>query len=201
MKKRKLTPEQEAARDARRLKFKALWKQVAAMPESERLLIACKLGLVTCDGHPLSPGNQYLIFLQCPAASVLGGFRQWRKHGRSVRKGQHGAMIWVPCGGKKNEAPLDGSRSASAVADGEPAGDSDSRFIVGTLFDISQTEEIIPGKKFTPDMTEPEEQEAPAPSFSPAMVDPEPAAELPATEPSPEPMPANVAQPQDGFLF
>lgn len=177
--KRKLTPEQEQARDARRAKFKALWKQVSAMPECERILIANKLGLVTCDGHALSPGNQYLVFLQSPAASILGGFKQWQKHGRSVRKGEHGAMIWVPCGGRKNAAPLDGSNSASAVVDGESAGESDSRFIVGTIFDISQTEETTTGSKFTP------EPVASAPQFSP---EPMPAALTPAApEMSPAP--------------
>ena len=146
--KRQLTAEQQAARDARRAKFKALWKQVAAMPEIERQLMANKCGLVTCDGHPLSGGNTYLVILQCPGATVLGGFKQWQKHGRSVRKGEHGAMIWVPCGGRKNDSPLDGSNSVSAVTDGQPTGESDSRFIVGTIFDISQTEEL----KFTAEL-------------------------------------------------
>ena len=150
---RKLTPEQEQARDARRAKFKALWKQVSAMPESERILMANKCGLMTCEGHQLSPGNTYLVILQCPGATVLGGFKQWQKHGRSVRNGEHGAMIWVPCGGRKSATPLDGSNSVSAVVDGESAGESDSRFIVGTIFDISQTEEMTAqGNVIVPDM-------------------------------------------------
>lgn len=112
------------------------------MPELDRITAANKLGLVTCEGHSLSVGNQLLIALQLPGASVLGGFRHWLKHGRCVKKGEHGAMIWVPCGGRRNDQPLDGSASNSAVADVQPAGDSDSRFIVGTVFDIGQTAEL-----------------------------------------------------------
>lgn len=203
MKKRKLTPEQEAARDARRLKFKALWKQVSMMPPIERQLMADKCGLVTCEGHPLSPANTYLIILQCPGATVLGGFRQWRKMGRTVRKGQHGAMIWVPCGSRKTDAA-----PAAPTAIGEPTEDGDSRFITGTLFDISQTDEIVPGQKFTPEQAE--EQEAPA--AEPAEPAPAFIPEMPPTTAAPGKITAEAekttveatlttAATQDGFLF
>lgn len=128
-----LTPEQIAKRDARRAKFKALWKQVGAMPEAERIKLADKAGIVTCDGHALSGKNQCLVILQCPGVSVVGGFRQWLKHGRAVRKGEHGAMIWVPIGGRK-----------STGANGETVleGGDETHFTIGTVFDISQTEEF-----------------------------------------------------------
>ena len=135
---RKLTAEQEAAKKARREKFSALWKQVAAMPELERVQLANKLGIVTCEGHELSLGNTMLIALQNPTASVVGGFRQWIKHGRAVMKGQHGMMIWVPTAGKsEKEAP-----PMSVVVYGQEAPATDHRFIIGTVFDISQTQEI-----------------------------------------------------------
>ncbi len=141
--KRTLTAEQTAAKDARRARFKALWKQVAAMPEAARLEACAKLGIVTCEGSGLSIRNQILIALQLPGATVVGGFRQWLKHGRAVQKGQHGAMIWVPCGGRSNDVPLDGTAGGVAcVADGAPEGDNDRRFLVGTVFDLSQTKEI-----------------------------------------------------------
>lgn len=142
-----LTEEQKAKAAERKAKFKALWKTVAAMPELQRIQLSNKLGLVTCEGHSLSLCNQMLIALQCPGASVLGGFRQWLKHGRCVRKGEHGSMIWVPCGGgKKNDLPMDGTASGvSAIADGAPADENDTRFIIGTVFDISQTEECETG--------------------------------------------------------
>lgn len=139
---KQLTAAQIEKRDQRRNQFTALWKQVAKMPELQRIELANKLGLVTCEGHALSLGNTMLIALQRPNATILGGFRQWIKHGRAVRKGEHGCMIWVPTGGRKNDTPLDGSASNSAVADGAPESESDTRFIIGTVFDISQTEEI-----------------------------------------------------------
>lgn len=128
--KRNLTAEQITKRDERRTRFKTLWKQVADMPELERIEMSNKLGLVTCDGHALSLGNAMLIALQCPRATILGGFRQWLKHGRSVRKGEHGAMIWVPLGHKTTE-PTTGETTTES---------EDTRFIIGTMFDIGQTE-------------------------------------------------------------
>jgi len=135
--KRQLTPEQEAARKARKEKFGALWKQVAAMPELERVQLANKLGIVTCEGHELSLCNTMLIALQNPTASIVGGFRQWLKHGRCVRKGEHGIMIWCPTGGKGEVPPM-----AVIVYGSNPAPESDHRFIIGTVFDIGQTDEL-----------------------------------------------------------
>lgn len=144
--KRQMTAEQQAKHAERKAKFRALWKTVANMPELDRIQLSNKLGLVTCEGHSLSIGNQMLIALQCPTATVLGGFRQWLKHGRAVRKGEHGCMIWVPCGGRKNDLPLDGTTSGvSAVADGAPSDADDTRFIIGTVFDIAQTQEVETG--------------------------------------------------------
>jgi hypothetical protein len=142
--KKNLTPEQIAARDARKAKFRALWRQVAAMPELERVQMGNRLGLLTVDGHSLSTCNQILVGMQLPTASVVGGFRQWLCHGRAVRKDEHGAMIWVPTGGRRNDVPLDGGTSNSAIVDCQPEGPSDTRFLIGTVFDISQTQEVTP---------------------------------------------------------
>lgn len=137
--KRQLTAEQTAARDARREKFKVLWRQVKAMPELARIEMANKLGLRTVEGHELSLCNTMLVATQLPGASVLGGFRQWLKQGRAVRKGEHGAMIWVPCGAKKDSTELGVGEPTTSTESGEP---EDRRFIIGTVFDIGQTEEI-----------------------------------------------------------
>ena len=134
---KQLTEEQKAKAAERKERFKALWKQVSAMPELERVQLSNRLGLVTCEGRGLSLTNQMLIALQRPGATVLGGFRQWLKQGRAVRKGEHGCMIWVPCGAKG------GADAAAAPAgDGDAGEGSDVRFIVGTVFDIGQTEEV-----------------------------------------------------------
>lgn len=134
------TPEQKAKSQARRDQFKALWKQVADMPEAERIAQANKLGIVSCEGHGLSYKNQCLLALQNPGVTVIGGFRQWIKMGRVVQKGQHGLMIWVPCGEKTMLEP-------TKPSDGKVTeeGGSDRRFIIGTVFDISQTEVLEEG--------------------------------------------------------
>ena len=134
---KQLTAEQKAKAEERKARFKALWKQVGAMPELERIQLSNRLGLVTCEGRGLSLTNQMLIALQRPGATVLGGFRQWLKQGRAVRKGEHGCMIWVPCGAKGGA-----DAAASPEGTGEAAEGVDVRFIVGTVFDIGQTEEV-----------------------------------------------------------
>ncbi len=134
--KRNLTPEQLAARDAKRAKFRALARTISKMSPTEREAMAAKLpGVVTIEGHALSPFNTCLVVMQFPSASLVGGFRQWLKHGRCVVKGQHGISIWVPCGARKSDAdPAEGD------SDGERPG-----FICGTVFDVSQTQEIAAG--------------------------------------------------------
>ena len=129
---KKLTIEQEAARDERRVKFKALWKQVADMPELERITMSNKLGIVNTDGHCLSIKNQCLIALQLPGASVVTGFRQWLKQGRCVKKGEHGAMIFCPTSKK-------GTPDTTGQA--EPM-ESEMYFVISTVFDIGQTVEL-----------------------------------------------------------
>lgn len=134
--KRQLTPEQEEAKKARREKFSKLWKAVANMPELERVQLANKLGIVTCEGHELSLCNTMLVALQCPTASVVGGFRQWIKHGRAVMKGQHGCMIWCPIRTGETAEPNPSNVDTNDV------NSRDLKFIIGTVFDIAQTQEI-----------------------------------------------------------
>ena len=129
--KKQLTQQQLADRDERRRKFRALVKRIADMPESERQAL-CALGIATVDGHALSFKNTMLVALQLPHASIVAGFRQWLRAGRSVTKGQHGATIWIPTGPKSESAE---PSEAEIEAGGGP------RFITGTVFDISQTQD------------------------------------------------------------
>lgn len=140
--KKQLTSVQIAARDERRAKFRSLCTQISKMGEAERLLLASKMpGVVTCEGHALSLHNCCLLALQCPSATIVGGFKQWQKQGRAVTKGEHGFMIWVPIGGRKL-----GEQSATvpaAVESGASSGEPDeTRFIMATIFDVAQTHEI-----------------------------------------------------------
>jgi hypothetical protein len=130
--KRKLTPEQETARDERKLRFRALVKQIANMPELERVQLSNKFSVVTCEGRALSLHNTLLLALQCPTATVVGGFRQWLKQGRAVRKGEHGSTIWIP--------RLKGKESAEPAA--ADAVEPELSFLTGTVFDVGQTEPV-----------------------------------------------------------
>lgn len=98
------------------------------MEEIERMKIVERVGAVpTCEGRALSPFNSCLILYQRPSASLVGGFQQWKRAGRAVRKGERGLGIWIPTAAKR-EGELDDSE--------------DVRFLMGTVFDISQTDPL-----------------------------------------------------------
>lgn len=134
MKKRNVTDEQKAAAEARRESFRALSRQIAAMTPEQRAEIAARMpAVVTVAGHALSAFNSALLVYQNPTATVVGGFRQWLAANRCVRKGERGAAIWVPTGGRA-EATGEGAEP-NAEAGERP------RFIVGYVFDVTQTHE------------------------------------------------------------
>ena len=126
---------QITAKLERREKFKILWARVSKMPELERVQMSNRLGIVTCEGRQLSICNQIMLALQLPGVSIVGGFRQWIKNGRAVRKGEHGAMIWVPTGNPKKIESV-------GVPAGVPMETAEVHFIIGTVFDIGQTDAI-----------------------------------------------------------
>lgn len=137
---RQPTPEQKEAAAERRERFKALAARVAAMSEDERATLVMKLGaIVTCEGHALSPFNSCLVLTQCPSASMVGGFHQWRTKGRKVKKGEHGLMIWIPTARK------DKADDAAPVPEAEAGAKKEKRagFIMGTVFDVTQTEPAL----------------------------------------------------------
>lgn len=111
------------------------------MTDEQRAALTNRVGAVlTCQGRALSLTNTLLLMLQRPNVSMVGGFRQWLAQGRAVAKGEHGSMIWFPRG---KGGTVDAA--AEVVAGREiDAGDanSDVRFMVGTVFDVSQTIEI-----------------------------------------------------------
>jgi N-terminal domain of anti-restriction factor ArdC len=139
MARRQPTAEQKQKAAERRERFTALAKHVADMTEDERGALVMKLGaIVTCEGRALSPFNTCLVLTQLPTASMVGGFRQWIDKGRAVKKGEHGLMIWVPTKGKE-----DADKPAEPAAEVEGTAKR-SGFIMGTVFDVSQTEESKP---------------------------------------------------------
>lgn len=142
--KRQLTEEQKAKALARRETFRGLIKSVAAMTDEERARMTNQIGaIVTCEGRTLSLTNTLLLILQRSNVSMVGGFRQWLKAGRCVMAGEHGAMIWFPRGKGKS---VDEAADANAGREID-AGDahSDVRFLIGTVFDVSQTSPVAIG--------------------------------------------------------
>lgn len=124
MKKQPTEAQKEKAEERRQI-LRELWKKVAEMSEEQKQEFVNKTGnIVTCDGHPLSKGNTILLAYQAEAITVVGGFQQWKKHNRQVSKGQRALGIWIPKLSKDDENK-------------DP-----SYFIFGSVFDISQTEEI-----------------------------------------------------------
>jgi len=125
---RTLTPNQTAARDARRERFAALAGQIAELsPEARAALATSMPAIVTVEGRALSLHNACLVALQLPTATILGGYRQWLAAGRQVRKGEHAIMIWAPR--MKKDAD---------TGDDERAG-----FITISMFDVSQTDAAV----------------------------------------------------------
>src|SRR3990172_11401269 len=93
MRRKEMTEEQKAAWEERKAKFRGFVKQIVAMPESARVALAAQCPIATCEGHTLSVRNQCLVSVQYPTASLVGGFQQWRKQGRSIRKGGQGFVV------------------------------------------------------------------------------------------------------------
>jgi hypothetical protein len=136
---REPTEAQKKASAERKEKLRALVKAIGAMPEAERQAMAMKIsGVVTCEGRSLSVHNQCMIAFQSPFATVIGGFNQWRKVGRSVKRGEHGFVIWAPAfPGTATDETLQ-----PPSEDGEAKGKQRKRFILVTMFDIAQTQEL-----------------------------------------------------------
>lgn len=135
--KRQPTEEQRARAAERREQFKALCQRVAAMSEDQRAELATRYGIFNPEGHSLSPYNCCLLISQAATfmPSIVAGFQQWRRARRMVRKGETGLMIWVPIGKAKDKA-AEQSADSSATENERPG------FIMGYVFDISQTEPI-----------------------------------------------------------
>lgn len=89
--------------------------------------------------HHYSFGNAMLIFMQCPNASHVAGYHDWkRKFGRQVKRGEHGITILAPCPYRRRkeveETAPDGS-TATTIQLVQRVG-----FRTVTVFDVSQTE-------------------------------------------------------------
>lgn len=131
------TAEQKERAAAKRRQMQDLCKMIRNMNEQARAELAGKVaGIVTVEGKGLSMHNQCMIASQNPTATIVGGFRQWIKAGRAVRKGEHGITIWCP--------RFNGSETRQNEETGETERDGQglAGFLLGTVFDVAQTDEI-----------------------------------------------------------
>lgn len=122
--------------------------------------------------HHYSFGNTMLIFIQCPNATHVAGYHDWRRNfGRQVKRGERGITILAPCPYRRQEeveeAAPDGSSSTS-IQWVQRMG-----FRTVTVFDVSQTEgkplpELV--KKLTGDAAQYESMVAALRSISPYPI-------------------------------
>lgn len=118
--------EKQIYRKEKMARIKAIREKILSLSQQEREALSSTL-IPTIEGRFLSPHNVLMIVHQFSfQPTVVGGFRQWLKAGRSVKKGEHGAVILYPVGPKNQEGNLEEAE----------------RFYSATVFDISQTETI-----------------------------------------------------------
>ena len=118
-------------RQEKKEKIIRIRKTLSEMTEEQRRAVADKFGIVTVEGHLLTAHNQCFLVAQSQINfTIVGGFQQWKKAGRSVRKGEHGFLILVP-------SKLKQADNSEMMSDEE-----DVHFFTATVFDISQTEVI-----------------------------------------------------------
>ena len=103
----------------------------ASLMTPEELKAFLPVEVMTIEQKTLSLKNTYLVLHQLPTSTIVGGFDQWKRAGRSVKKGSKALGIWVPL------KPRSSAASASPD-DKKPA----FRFTFGNVFDISQTEPV-----------------------------------------------------------
>lgn len=125
---KKVTEEMMEKAKQRREKFAQLTKR---LPESEdeREAVAVDLFIQNVEGHELSAANKILLTYQRENITIVGGFQQWRKAGRHVRKGESALCIWVPAKKKEgeNKAPSEN-------------GKAEMFFFLGSVWDVTQTD-------------------------------------------------------------
>jgi len=111
----------------RKQKFSILAKKLKAMDEGAKLNFVAERLIHNVDNKQMSLNNTMLMLMQRSEEipTVVGGFKQWLNAGRCVKKGEHGMMIWYPSSRKKEDSE-----------------EEETRFYVGTVFDIAQTAEL-----------------------------------------------------------
>src|SRR5918996_1541796 len=89
---------------------------------------------VSARFHNYSFNNQLLIYLQCPEATRVAGYRAWQRLGRQVCKGSRGIQILAPCRRRVSRVTSEGEQDEAERIEVLTG------FRVVHVFDVSQTE-------------------------------------------------------------
>lgn len=122
--------------------------------------------------HHYSFGNTMLIFIQCPNATHVAGYHDWRRNfGRQVKRGERGITILAPCPYRRKEEVEEAASDGSPVTSVQWVQRMGFRTV--TVFDVSQTEgkplpELV--KKLTGDVAQYESMVATLRSISPYPI-------------------------------
>lgn len=120
--------------EARKAEMEALHQQLAEGVEALRNSETWRAYLRFCRTfHRYSFGNLLLIFMQCPEATMVAGYRAWQAKGRQVRKGERGLRI-IGTG----TVPVDQTDEET----GEVVEGRRRVFFPVSVFDVSQTDPI-----------------------------------------------------------
>ena len=154
-------------RKAKNERQKALADFIGKLTPEDRAKILKAVGaVITIEEHPLSEVNTILCFYQRGGTideagkkridlSVVGGFSQWKKAGRRVKKGEKGMAIWFPrtkkAGSNEGEAET-ALAIPSEILDENGETKTRTLFSIGTVFDISQTEPIAAAEEMPPQL-------------------------------------------------
>lgn len=133
-------------KEEKKTRIKELMNKLSQFSEEQRQALVDRLGILNPEGHMLTGRNQALLYFQAGGnpLSVVGGFQQWQKYGRVVRKGERGYLIAVPSNVTKSNAVFPINGNESTVVD---VADDDIFFLWKAVFDISQTEELTAENK------------------------------------------------------
>ena len=113
-------------------KIQAIYQSVKDLTPEQKQSIILSMLVKNPSNHLLSSNNMLLLNRQAAIRrmnitfTIVGGFKQWLKHNRKVKKGKRGFYIAIPSK-KENQ---------------ESENNDETFFFYKSVFDISQTEEI-----------------------------------------------------------
>lgn len=108
-------------------------KQAILKKTSDEIKAGTPSGIIAASilGKPYSVFNQCFLANQEAVPGIFGGFQQWRKVGRKVKKGEHGFSICFPMMRHQKEEQM-----TELMKEERP------RFAMVSVFHFDQTEQM-----------------------------------------------------------